>query len=43
MTKKTMELIIATIGFLTELLGVIRIKFKGRKGNDNDKGNTEKK
>ncbi len=43
MTRKTVEIIIAVIAFVTEILRVIKDKLKnGRKGND-DKGASEEK
>jgi len=43
MTRKTIQLIITIIAFATEVLTVIKEKINGRKGNDDNKGNTEKK
>jgi hypothetical protein len=42
MTRKTVEIIIAVIAFVTEILRVIKEKMNGRKGND-DKGASKEK
>jgi hypothetical protein len=41
MTRKTVEIIIAVIAFVTEILRVIKEKMNGRK--DDDKGASEEK
>ena len=43
MKRKTIQLIITILAFATEVLAVIKEKINGRKGNDDNKGNTEKK
>jgi hypothetical protein len=42
MTRRTVEIIIAVIAFVTEILRVIKDKMNGRKGND-DKGAAKEK
>ena len=41
MTKKTVELIIIVVGFVLEILQLIKDKFNGRK-KDDDKRDSEK-